>query len=149
MISMKKIRYVVVALLGLFITPSVAQEAPMDYSYCGYQRSELPIPSAKVSVYVQPVFGDNTPTIQAAIDYLSHQKPDKQTGLRGAVLLAEGTYELNEPLRIRTSGIVLRGSGREKTILRKKGYDRGSLLYIEGLSTKVMKDTFEIGRAHV
>lgn len=144
LISMKKIRYVVVALLGLFITPSVAQEAPMDYSYCGYQRSELPIPSAKVSVYVQPVFGDNTPSIQAAIDYLSHQKPDKQTGLRGAVLLAEGTYELNEPLRIRTSGIVLRGSGREKTILRKKGYDRGSLLYIEGLSTKVMKDTFEV-----
>ena len=97
----------------------------MDYSYCGYHRSEMPIPSAKVVVYVEPTVGDNAQLIQRAIDYVSLQKPDRQTGLRGAVLLAEGTYEVNEPLRIRTSGVVLRGSGREKTILRKTGYDRG------------------------
>ena len=69
------------------IIPSVAQEVPMDYSYCGYHRSEMPIPSANAAVYVEPVAGDNSALIQGAIDYLSQQKPDRQTGLRGAVLL--------------------------------------------------------------
>ena len=91
----------------------------MDYSYCGYHRSEMPIPSAKVVVYVQPSGNDDAAQLQAAIDYVSQQKADKLTGLRGAVLLGEGTFSLSEPLRIRTSGVVLRGSGREKTILRK------------------------------
>lgn len=121
-----------------------AQEVPMDYSYCGYHRSEIPIPSAKVMVYVQPVTGDNAPQIQAAIDYVSRQKADKMTGLRGAILLSEGTFELSEPLRIRTSGVVLRGTGRNKTILKKKGYDRGALLYIEGTHDIVAKDTLNV-----
>ena len=121
-----------------------AQEVPMDYSYCGYHRSEIPIPSAKVMVYVQPVTGDNAPQIQAAIDYVSRQKADKMTGLRGAILLSEGTFELSEPLRIRTSGVVLRGTGRNKTILKKMGYDRGALLYIEGTHDIVAKDTLNV-----
>jgi hypothetical protein len=116
----------------------------MDYSYCGYHRSEVPIPSAKVMVYVQPVTDDNAPQIQAAIDYVSRQKADKMTGLRGAILLSEGTFELSEPLRIRTSGVVLRGTGRNKTILKKKGYDRGALLYIEGTHDIVAKDTLNV-----
>ncbi len=116
----------------------------MDYSYCGYHRSEQPIPSVQVAVYVQPMAGDNSAQLQAAINWLSQQKPDKQTGLRGAVLLAEGVYELQEPLRIRTSGVVLRGCGRDKTILCKKGYDRGALLYIEGTHDILVKDTFDI-----
>ena len=116
----------------------------MDYSYCGYHRSEMPIPSAKVVVYVQPSGDDDAAQLQAAIDYVSQQKTDKQTGLRGAVLLGEGTYSLSEPLRIRTSGVVLRGSGREKTILRKTGYDRGALIYIEGTHEVVVKDTFDV-----
>nr|MCR5364748.1 glycoside hydrolase family 55 protein [Prevotella sp.] len=128
-------------------SPVRAQEVPMDYSYCGYHRSEKPIPSANVAVYVEPVAGDNSAMIQGAIDYLSMQKPDRQTGLRGAILLAEGTYELSEPLRIRTSGVVLRGSGRDKTILRKKGYDRGALLYIEGTHDIITKDTFTVSDA--
>lgn len=133
-------------LFGLFILiiPSVSQEVPMDYSYCGYHRSEVPIPSVKVAAYVVPRPGDNAQQLQAAIDWVSNQKPDRQTGLRGAVLLAEGTYELSEPLRIRTSGVVLRGCGRDKTVLRKTGYDRGALLYIEGTHEVIAKDTFDV-----
>ena len=116
----------------------------MDYSYCGYHRSESPIPSAKVAAYVQPSGTDDAQTIQNAIDWVSQQKPDKQTGLRGAVLLAEGTFTISEPLRIRTSGVILRGSGRDKTILRKTGYDRGALLYIEGTHDVLAKDTFAV-----
>lgn len=116
----------------------------MDYSYCGYHRSEVPIPSVKVAAYVVPRPGDNAPQLQAAIDWVSNQKPDRHTGLRGAVLLAEGTYDISEPLRIRTSGVVLRGSGRDKTVLRKTGYDRGALLYIEGERRMVAKDTLDV-----
>ena len=119
----------------------------MDYSYCGYHRSEAVIPSAQVAAYVQPTGQDDAATIQQAIDQVSRQKPDKQTGLRGAVLLGEGTFVLSEPLRIRTSGVVLRGSGREKTILRKTGYDRGALIYIEGTRDVVWKDTLDVADA--
>ena len=131
------------------IIPSVAQEVPMDYSYCGYHRSEMPIPSAKVVVYAQPSGNDDAAQLQAAIDYVSQQKADKLTGLRGAVLLGEGTFSLSEPLRIRTSGVVLRGSGREKTILRKMGYDRGALIYIEGSHAINVIDTLNIADSKV
>ena len=126
------------------ICTASAQTVPMDYSYCGYHRSELPIPSAPVAVYVQPSGGDDAATIQAAIDQVSRQKPDRTTGLRGAVLLGEGTFTVSQPLRIRTSGVVLRGTGRDKTLLCKTGYDRGALLYIEGTHDIVVKDTFAV-----
>ena len=119
----------------------------MDYSYCGYHRSEQPIPAAKVVDYVLPS-NDDAAAIQAAIDYVSRQKPDKQTGLRGAVLLGEGVFTLSEPLYIRTSGVVLRGSGRDKTILRKTGYDRGAIIYREGTPDILVKDTFNVTDAN-
>lgn len=96
-------KHLLVALTVLFVIPSAAQEVPMDYSYCGYHRSEQPIPSARVATYVQPSGQDDAQTLQAAIDWLSQQKPDKQTGLRGAILLGEGTFIISEPIRIRTS----------------------------------------------
>ena len=119
----------------------------MDYSYCGYHHSEQPIPSVKVAAYVQPTGQDDAALIQQAIDWVSSQKPDKQTGVRGAVLLDEGTFILTEPLRIHTNGIVLRGSGRDKTILRKTGYDRGAAIYIEGTRDVIVKDTLNISDA--
>ena len=116
----------------------------MDYSYCGYQRSEQPIPSVKIATFVQPTGQDDAQQLQAAIDYVSSLKPDKQTGLRGAILLGEGTFLLSEPLRLRTSGVVLRGSGRDKTVLRKTGYDRGALVYIEGVPGVIARDTLSV-----
>ena len=135
---------ILVTLIALFVIPLVAQELPMDYSYCGYHCSEQPIPAVKAVAYVTPSGQDDAATIQAAIDWASQQKPDKQTGFRGAVLLGEGTFILTEPLRIRTSGVVLRGSGRGKTILRKTGYDRGAAIYIEGTRDILVKDTFDV-----
>lgn len=134
------------ALLALLIpqVPSLSQEVAMDYSYCGYQRSEVPIPAVKVVSLEHPSGGDDAEAIQAAIDWVSQLKPDKQTGMRGAVLLAEGTYTLSQPLRIRANGVVLRGSGREKTLLRKTGYDQGALLYIEGGHDIVALDTLDV-----
>ena len=137
-------RHLLVILATLILIPSVAQELPMDYSYCGYHCSERPIPSVKAVTYVTSSGQDDAAMIQTAIDWVSSQKPDKQTGFRGAVLLGEGTFTLNEPLRIRTSGVVLRGSGRGKTILRKMGYDRGAAIYIEGTRDVVTKGTLDV-----
>ena len=135
---------ILVTLIALFVIPLVAQELPMDYSYCGYHCSEQPIPAVKAVTYVTPSGQEDAANIQAAIDWVSQQKPDKQTGFRGAVLLGEGTFTISEPLRIRTNGVVLRGSGRGKTILRKTGYDRGAAIYIEGTRDIIIKDTLSI-----
>ena len=137
-------RHLIGFLTALLVIPSAAQQVPMDYSYCGYHRSESLIPAARVVTYVQPSGSDDSRTLQAAIDYVSQQKADQQTGLRGAVLLGEGTFLLSEPLRIRTSGVVLRGSGRDKTLLRKTGYDRGAAIYIEGTRETIVKETLDV-----
>ena len=141
------IRQLLLAVTALFVIPSAAQEVPMDYSYCGYHRSEQPIPSAKVVAYVQPTGGDDAELIQQAIDWVGRQKADRLTGLRGAVLLAEGTFTVSTPLRITTGGVVLRGSGRDKTVIRKTGFDRGALIYIEGTREVTALDTLDVADA--
>ena len=103
----------------------------LDYSYCGYRQSTYGIPDAKVVAYVSPQSGDQYARIQAAIDYVSAQKPDN-TGFRGAVLLGEGIYAISRPLRISASGVVLRGASKQRTIISKQGVDRGAAVYLEG-----------------
>ena len=104
---------------------------PMDYSTCGYHASEVPLPDVPVAVYVAWQEGDCSPVIQQAIDQVARMKPDPQ-GRRGAVLIGEGTFRLDQPLRITASGVVLRGMGRDKTRLVKHGVERGAMVYIEG-----------------
>lgn len=121
-------------LFSLLASPLSAQsKLPeiLDYSYCGYHASEDSIPLAPVAAYVACHEGDMSATIQAAIDYVS-SLPVGANGLRGAVLLGPGTFRLDQRLAISASGVVLRGSGRNVTVLRKMGVDRGSLLRIEG-----------------
>ena len=103
----------------------------LDFSYCGYRNSDVDIPNLPVVVSVSPAEGDNSPAIQRAINYVSSLKPNAD-GFRGAVLLEKGTYSLDTPLRIRTSGVVLRGEDKAGTILVKRGFDRGAAVYVEG-----------------
>ena len=98
----------------------------VDYSFCGYRQSDTNIPDVPVKAVV-----NDAKAIQAAIDYVGKLPADKN-GHRGAVLLGEGTFEISQRLHIANSGVVLRGMGRDKTIIRKKGVDRMSLLLIEG-----------------
>lgn len=116
---------------------------PMDYSTCGYHASEKPIPDVKNAVYVSYNGADCYERLQRAINYVASLKPDKN-GHRGAVLLGEGTYNISKPLRINTSGVVIRGAGRGKTIIIKHGYDRGALLYIEGGMRMTGGDTIAV-----
>lgn len=121
--------------LGVVTTAKAGKEKqvyiPMDYSTCGYHASETAIPDVANAVYVECSGGDMHDILQKAIDYVSSLKPDKN-GRRGAVLLGAGTFNIDKPLRICASGVVLRGSGQDKTTIIKRGIDRGALLYIEG-----------------
>lgn len=104
-----------------------------DFSYCGYKASEAPIPMVPVKIFVPHRSGDATAHIQAAIDLVSSMPADAQ-GFRGAVLLAPGQFNVWGQLLIRTSGVVLRGSGTgpKGTILVGAGSDRETLIRIVG-----------------
>lgn len=100
-----------------------------DFSHAGYGGGGVRLPHVAARVQVAPVDGDDGARLQAAIDYVSSLMPDA-TGIRGAVLLAPGRYEIEGQLKIRTSGVVLRGSGRgaEGTVLVATGTDRRPLI---------------------
>lgn len=115
----------------------------LDFSYCGYHASQQDIPLVNNVVFVIPQSGDNSVRIQRAIDYVSSLAPDA-SGFRGAVLLDEGEFSLMNSLRISASGVVLRGVDKDKTILLKKGVDRGALLYVEGENNLIARDSLKI-----
>lgn len=81
-----------------------------DFSRVGYKSGEKEIPEVPVRVTLEPEEGDNAARIQAAIDEVSALGPD-ENGIRGAVLLKAGVYEVRRSLNIRAGGVVLRGEG--------------------------------------
>ena len=97
----------------------------IDFSHAGYMGGGVEIPTAPVQRRVEPSgTDDDTAQIQKAIDEVAKLEPDM--GLRGAILLAPGTFHCARPITIATSGIVLRGSGSgvgngSKTILKLSG----------------------------
>ena len=141
--------YLIIVMLALLISSAKAQVVPMDYSYCGYKQSEVEIPDLPNKVYVSWQAGDCSDRIQQAIDYVSGLKPDKRSGFRGAVLLGEGVFSLSRPLRLHTSGVVLRGTGRQQTTLFKTGIDRGAVVYIEGADDLQVTDTIPLADIRV
>lgn len=143
---------ITVVLITALVTLSVCMAAskpkkevyiPMDYSTCGYHASEICIPNMKNVVTVNAEAGDCYESLQRAINYVATLKADKN-GHRGAILLGEGTFRISHPLRITTSGIVLRGMGRDKTTILKTGVERGSLIYIEGGYELSGNDTLQV-----
>ena len=151
---MKKLLFTLLGIAGLCCTQGVAQPAfpisvaqgklqyatdsrgnrILDFSQCGYHNSTELIPDAEVVFTLSPSENDSR-TIQGHIDALAARPMDKN-GLRGAILLTEGTYYLDEPLRLSASGIVLRGVSKEGTVLVKRGVDRGAVIYIEGVADR-------------
>lgn len=115
----------------------------LDFSYCGYKSSGQDIPNLQNVIFVPVQNEDATNIIQRAIDYVSQLKPD-ENGFRGAVLLDNGTFQLNKSLWIRKSGVVLRGTNKQKTILLRHGFDRSAILHIEGLNDSQIVDSFSV-----
>jgi hypothetical protein len=81
-----------------------------DYSYAGYRYGEQPVPNVPEVARLGPAPGDNTARIQQALDQVGARTPDA-AGIRGALALEPGLYEIQGVLRINRSGVVLRGSG--------------------------------------
>jgi hypothetical protein len=121
-----------------------------DFSYCGYMASDAAIPNVPVRVVVPVKKGDATLRIQSAIDYVSALPADKE-GVRGAVLLEKGKYDVLGTLLIRTSGVILRGSGTglDGTILVAGGTDRATFIRILGANDKRVEKPVKITDAYV
>lgn len=113
-----------------------------DFSHCGYMGQDRPIPDVPVRVVVSPSEGDNTERIQTAIDYVAGLAPDAD-GIRGAVLLLKGRYEVFGSLKMSASGVVLRGQGmgEDGTILIAAGQDRRTLIRITGVNDRAPKSS--------
>ncbi len=121
-----------------------------DFSYSGYNAGESAIPTVPVRMIVPVIDGDATLLIQTAIDAVSQMPVDKD-GIRGAILLQKGLYNINGSLHIKTSGVVLRGSGMgsEGTILFGAGKDRETLITVSGKHDAIYGDTVKIADAYV
>ena len=97
-----------------------------DFSHAGYMGGGVPIPQVPVKVALRPGDGDDSASIQAAIDEVSRLPRDSE-GFRGAVLLERGRFILDQPIVIRTGGVILRGEGQDEdgTVLFGRGVIAG------------------------
>ncbi len=116
----------------VYETDAAGNRVP-DFSHAGYGGGGVPLPEVPARVLVSPAEGDDGARIQAAIDQVAKFAPDA-IGLRGAVLLAPGRYEIAGQLKITGAGIVLRGSGagEDGTVLVATGAGRRALIEVAG-----------------
>jgi hypothetical protein len=89
-----------------------------DFSYAGYHNGNKEIPDVAVVKTISPIAGDNTTHIQNAINEVGQLALNN--GIRGAILLQAGKYEINGTINVNKDGIVLRGEGNS-TIIYAKG----------------------------
>ncbi|HZJ14701.1 MAG TPA: DNRLRE domain-containing protein [Chthoniobacteraceae bacterium] len=111
----------------------------LDFGDCGYKAGREPIPVVPVKVTLTPDSNttDDTARIQAAIDQIEALTPDAN-GLRGAVLLTAGEYQVASQLNINASGVVLRGEGASDmgTRLRATTASQYTLVSIAGSGSR-------------
>lgn len=106
----------------------------LDFSHCGYGGGGVPLPRAIERIRLEATAsGDDTARIQAALDEVG-RLPLAQDGLRGAVVLARGTYRVSGTLRLAASGVVLRGEGQSErdTVVIATGNQPRDLISIAG-----------------
>ena len=105
-----------------------------DFSHAGYGGGGMAPPVPPATLVVEAPRGDATATVQAAIDKVS-ARPVGDDGLRGVVQLAPGVFDIAGQLKIRASGVILRGAGAGEeggTTLRATGVDRRSVIDVRG-----------------
>lgn len=105
-----------------------------DFSHAGYKSGEVELPYYPVKISIGPKPGDDTQRINGAISYAERLAPDKN-GVRGAVELQPGIYNISGKLKIEKSGVVLRGSGsgadpENASILRVSKSFKGTVVQI-------------------
>ncbi len=105
----------------------------VDFSHAGYGGGGDAIPDVPARILVTPGGGQHRVRIQAALDRVSRMPLDAD-GLRGAVVLAPGRYEVDTSLSIAASGVILRGSGDgdQGTVIAATGTSRRTLIEVAG-----------------
>ncbi len=155
-------KYLLVAKNGkLSYVPDEKGNIIPDFSRVGYHQNQKQIPFVKVVTTLTATGINDQEKIQQAIDVLAKQPADKN-GIRGAILLKKGNYEIPGSIKINTGGIVLRGEGEgTKLIATGKGQRKtiiaggnGNLKEIPNTRTKILgkyipvgTKSFEIGNA--
>lgn len=81
-----------------------------DFSQAGYKNNMEALPDVPVVLTIEPVPGDNTAHIQAALDQVGQLLPGPDS-IRGALLLEAGLYAVAGTIKMPHSGVVLRGVG--------------------------------------
>lgn len=122
----------------LYARDSLGNRIP-DFGDCGYMAGRGPIPEVPVKVTVNPGEGDDRAAIQAAIDKVAAMPMDAN-GIRGAVMLSTGEYQLGATLNLNASGVVLRGTGASDrgTRLRATAAKQYTLVMISGDGSPAM-----------
>jgi hypothetical protein len=112
----------------------------MDFSHAGYMGGGVALPTLPVKKEVAPSGGDDSATIQAAIDEVSALP--LVNGFRGAVLLRPGTFHCSKEITLTQDGVVLRGSGsgKEGTLIEMNGEPHTAFV-IEGKELSFPKET--------
>src|SRR5215216_369613 len=93
----------------VYVADSLGNKIP-DFSNAGYKGGGVTIPYVPLKATLWPIAGDNSDKIQKTIDSVS-ALPSDAYGFRGTVLLKMGIYQLDKPVYIKASGVVLRGEG--------------------------------------
>src|SRR5215212_634931 len=93
----------------VYVSDSLGNKIP-DFSNAGYKGGGIAIPQVQPKAIVWPVPGDNSDYLQKVIDSVS-ALPLDASGFRGTILLKRGLYNLEKPITIKASGVVLRGEG--------------------------------------
>jgi hypothetical protein len=115
----------------LYAATPVGDRIP-DFSMVGYEYGRVDIPDVMQIDFVEPGLGDDTERIQDAIDRVS-RLPIGDDGFRGAVVLGAGEFQIESSLSIRSSGVVLRGTGNDRnqgTVLRATGTDDRAIINV-------------------
>ena len=90
----------------------------MDFSSAGYMGGGVGIPNVAPKITLSPQSGvDQTQAIQNAINTVASLP--LVGGVRGAVVLNPGTYDISNTISLNASGVVLRGSGVGQTIVNQ------------------------------
>ncbi|MET0646634.1 MAG: hypothetical protein ABW208_08425 [Pyrinomonadaceae bacterium] len=103
----------------------------IDFSHAGYGGGVLRRPFVPHALRLRPTGRDDTALIQAALDRVASMPADGE-GLRGGVLLGRGRFRVEGRLRVRASGVVLRGRGAGETTVVATGRGRRALVEVGG-----------------
>jgi hypothetical protein len=116
---------IVAAALLLLMAAVAGAQTAIDFSHAGYGGGGVAPPAVAAAIAVRPGGGDDTALLQGAIDHVA-ALPLQANGFRGAVLLRAGRYRVGGRLRIRSSGVVLRG--QDQAVIVAAGQGRRTLI---------------------